>query len=64
MQLIICQQGCCSSALGDAASQCSLHATLLRFRMEAYALPIVLGRRTGMPRAQRLCQQCNLLAVH
>ena len=28
------------------------------------SLPIVLGRRTGVARAQRLCQRCNLHAVH
>ena len=38
--------------------------TLLRFRMGSQSLPIVLGRRTGVPRAQRLCQRCNLHAVH
>ena len=34
--------------------------TLLRFRMGAHSLPVVLGRRSGVPRAQRLCQRCNL----
>ena len=28
------------------------------------SLPIVLGRRTRMPRAQRLCQRCNVRALH
>ena len=28
------------------------------------SLPIVLSRRTGVPRAQRLCQRCNLHALH
>ena len=26
-------------------------------------MPTVLGRRTGVPRAQRLCQRCNLHAL-
>ena len=30
----------------------------------SHSLPIVLGRRTGVPWAQRLCQRCNLHAVH
>ena len=38
--------------------------TLLLFRMGSHSLPVVLGRRTGVPRAQRLCQRCNLHAVH
>ena len=38
--------------------------TLLRLRMGSHSLPIVLGRRTGVPRAQRLCQRCNLHALH
>ena len=38
--------------------------TLLRLRMGSHSLPIVLGRRTGVPRAQRLCQRCKLHAVH
>ena len=27
-------------------------------------MKFVLGRRTGVPRAQRLCQRCNLHALH
>ena len=33
-------------------------------RMGSHSLPIVLGRRNGTPRDQRLCQQCDLHAVH
>ncbi len=36
---------------------------LLRFRMGAHNLPVVLGRRTGIPRAQRLCPRCDQHAV-
>ena len=38
--------------------------TLLRFRMGTHSLPNVLGRRTGTPRDQRLCQHCTLHAIH
>ena len=38
--------------------------TLQRFRMGSHSLPCVLGRRTGVLRAQRLCQRCNLHALH
>ena len=31
--------------------------------MGAHSLPVVLGRRSGIPRAQRLCQRCNLHAL-
>ena len=31
--------------------------------MRAHSLPIVLGRRTGVPQAQRLCQRCSLHAL-
>ena len=34
--------------------------TLLRFRMVSHSLPTVLGRRTGVPLAQRLCQRCAI----
>jgi hypothetical protein len=33
--------------------------TLLRFRMGCHDLPNVLGRRTRVPRAQRLCLHCD-----
>ena len=53
----------------DAASQCSLHAYIATAALQdggplVYSLPIVLGRRTGVPRAQRLCQRCNLHVLH
>ena len=38
--------------------------TLLHFRMGSHPLPVVLGRRTRVPGAQRMCQQCNLHALH
>ena len=36
---------------------------LLRFQMGAHSLPVVLGRRTGTPWDQRLCQRCDQHAV-
>ena len=36
---------------------------LLRLRMGAHSPPVVLGRRTGAPRPQRLCQRCDQHAV-
>ena len=36
---------------------------LLCLRMGAHSVPVVLGRRTDAPRAQRLCEQCNQHAV-
>ena len=36
---------------------------LLRFRMGAHSLPVVQGRRTRAPPAQRLCQLCDQRAV-
>ena len=36
---------------------------LLRFRMGAHSLPVVQGRRTVAPRAQRLCLLCDQCAV-
>ena len=32
--------------------------------MGTHSLPNVLGRRTGTPRDQRLCQHCTLHAIH
>lgn len=37
--------------------------TFLRFRMGCHNLPVVLGRWERVPRAQRLCMQCDLGAV-
>ena len=51
----------CSS---DAAFECSLHARAAAFWMGTLSLHIVLGRHSGIPRHQRLCQQCTLHAVH
>ena len=38
-----------------------LYWRLLGFRRGAHTLKVVLGRRTGVPWAQRLCHQCRLL---
>ena len=54
----------CAWSFGDAASQARCMHTLLRFRMGAHSLPVVLGRRSRVPQAQRLCQRCNLHAPH
>lgn len=37
--------------------------TLLHFRMRAHSFLNVLGWRNGVPRAQHLCQRCNLHAL-
>lgn len=34
--------------------------TLLRFRVGCHGLPKDLGRRSGVPRLQRVCQKCDL----
>ena len=47
----------------DSAPCRQVGRTFLRFRMGSYSLPIVLSRHTGAPRAQRLCQWCNLHAL-
>ena len=41
---------------------CMHVGTVLRFK--THPLPIVLGRRNGNSRDQRLCRQCDLHAVH
>ena len=38
--------------------------SLLRFRMGAHSFLFVSGRRTGVLKAQRLCQRCKLHAHH
>ena len=40
-----------------------MHACIAMFQDGAHSLPNVLGRRTGVPRAQHLCQRCNQHAL-
>ena len=47
----------------DAASQCPVHAYSAALQDGRPHLAGCLGRRTGAPRAQRLCQRCNQHAV-